>query len=195
VVPVFEHHDRFAMYDRRLSDWTAAKMGPKRDLVGDLGKAVCAQGLYFGASFHRVEHNFFFDRGRTIESDVNDPKFRVPGLTTGLPVLPRLCSAIIQTSCGSTGGSVKLICAKLRLAGRPATNSSSEFLSLVGDVAADLFPTFRSKEDSKSDADADSQEQRHCRAKTRTILPGDCPRGSPDAPAGRFIHVLGSVGY
>jgi alpha-L-fucosidase len=75
VVPVFEHHDGFAMYDSRLSDWTAVKMGPKRDLVGDLGNAVRAQGLHFGASFHRVEHNFFFDGGRTIESDVNDPKF------------------------------------------------------------------------------------------------------------------------
>ena len=75
VVPVFEHHDGFAMYDSGLSDWTAAKMGPKRDLVGDLSKAVRAQGLHLGASFHRVEHNFFFDRGRTIESDVNDPRF------------------------------------------------------------------------------------------------------------------------
>src|SRR5215469_9838718 len=56
VVPVFEHHDGFAMYNSSLSDWTAAKMGPKRDLVGDLGKAVRAQGLHFGASFHRVEH-------------------------------------------------------------------------------------------------------------------------------------------
>src|SRR6266481_4327455 len=30
VVPVFEHHDGFAMYDSGLSDWTAAKMGPRR---------------------------------------------------------------------------------------------------------------------------------------------------------------------
>src|SRR6202041_2160894 len=40
VVPVFEHHDGFAMYDNGLSDWTVAKMGPRRDLVGDLAKAV-----------------------------------------------------------------------------------------------------------------------------------------------------------
>src|SRR5579871_5608594 len=46
VVPVFEHHDGFAMYDSDLSDWTAAKMGPKRDLVGDLAKAVRAEGLH-----------------------------------------------------------------------------------------------------------------------------------------------------
>jgi alpha-L-fucosidase len=75
VVPVFEHHDGFAMYDNGLSDWTAVKMGPPRDLWGDLAKAVRAEGLHLGASSHRVEHNFFLGVGRTIPSDVNDPKY------------------------------------------------------------------------------------------------------------------------
>ena len=75
VVPVAEHHDGFAMYDSGLSDWTAAKMGPHRDIIGDLAKAVRAEGLHFGASSHRVEHNFFLGVGRTIPSDVNDPKY------------------------------------------------------------------------------------------------------------------------
>ena len=75
VVPVFEHHDGFAMYDSSLSDWTAAKMGPHRDLMGDLAKAVRAEGLHLGASSHRVEHNFFLGVGRTIPSDVNDPQY------------------------------------------------------------------------------------------------------------------------
>jgi alpha-L-fucosidase len=75
VVPVAEHHDGFAMYDSGLSDWTAAKMGPKRDIIGDLAKAVRAEGLHFGASTHRVEHNFFLGVGRTIPSDINDPKY------------------------------------------------------------------------------------------------------------------------
>ncbi|HKV39843.1 MAG TPA: alpha-L-fucosidase, partial [Blastocatellia bacterium] len=75
VVPVAEHHDGFAMYDSGLSDWTAAKMGPHRDVIGDLAKAVRAEGLHFGASTHRVEHNFFLGVGRTISSDVNDPKY------------------------------------------------------------------------------------------------------------------------
>jgi alpha-L-fucosidase len=75
VVPVFEHHDGFAMYDCGLSDWTAAKMGPHRDLWGDLAKAVRAEGLHFGASSHRVEHNFFLEGGRAIRSDVNDPQY------------------------------------------------------------------------------------------------------------------------
>jgi len=75
VVPVFEHHDGFSMYDCGLSDWTAVKMGPHRDLAGDLATAVRAEGLHLGASSHRVEHNFFFDNGRTFPSDVNDPRF------------------------------------------------------------------------------------------------------------------------
>jgi alpha-L-fucosidase len=75
VVPVAEHHDGFAMYDSGLSDWTAAKMGPHRDIIGDLAKAVRAAGLHFGASSHRVEHNFFLGVGRAISSDVNDPNY------------------------------------------------------------------------------------------------------------------------
>ena len=75
VVPVAEHHDGFAMYDGGLSDWTAAKMGPRRDVIGDLAKAVRAEGLHFGASSHRVEHNFFLGVGRSIPSDINDPKY------------------------------------------------------------------------------------------------------------------------
>jgi alpha-L-fucosidase len=75
VVPVAEHHDGFSMYDSGLSDWTAVKMGPKRDVVGELAKAVRAEGLHFGLSSHRAEHDFFFDGGREIRSDVNDPKY------------------------------------------------------------------------------------------------------------------------
>ena len=75
VIPVAEHHDGFAMYDSGLSDWTAAKMGPHRDLIGDLAKAVRAEGLHFGASTHRVEHNFFLGVGREIPSQINDPQF------------------------------------------------------------------------------------------------------------------------
>src|SRR6266404_3605859 len=74
VVPVFEHHDGFAMYNSDLSDWTAAKMGPRRDLAGDLAKAVRAEGLHLGASSHRIEHDWFMGAGRNVESDLNDPK-------------------------------------------------------------------------------------------------------------------------
>ena len=75
VVPVAEHHDGFPMYDTGLSDWSAAKMGPKQDIVGELATAVRAAGLHFGASSHRAEHYFFMNGGREFDSDVRDPRY------------------------------------------------------------------------------------------------------------------------
>ena len=75
VVPVAEHHDGFAMYDSKLSDWTAVKMGPKRDVIGELAKAVRAQGMKLGLSSHRAEHDWFYEYGRRFDSDVNDPRY------------------------------------------------------------------------------------------------------------------------
>jgi alpha-L-fucosidase len=75
VIPVAEHHDGFAMYNSDLSDWCAAKVGPKQDTTGELAQAVRAAGLHFGASSHRAEHYFFLNRGRDFDSDVNDPQY------------------------------------------------------------------------------------------------------------------------
>jgi alpha-L-fucosidase len=75
VVPVAEHHDGFPLYNSDLTEWSAAKMGPHRDLYGDLAAAVRARGMKLGASSHRAEHDWFFDGGRKIDSDVNDPKY------------------------------------------------------------------------------------------------------------------------
>jgi alpha-L-fucosidase len=75
VVPVAEHHDGFAMYDSALSRWTAAKMGPKRDIIGELAQAVRQQGMVFGLSSHRAEHWWFMNGGRRFDSDVNDEKY------------------------------------------------------------------------------------------------------------------------
>jgi alpha-L-fucosidase len=72
VVPVAEHHDGFAMYDSAMTDWTAVKMGPKRDLVGDLAKAVRAEGMELGVSTHRAENYWFFEGGRFADTDVRD---------------------------------------------------------------------------------------------------------------------------
>jgi alpha-L-fucosidase len=75
VVPVAEHHDGFPMYDCGVTDWSAAKMGPKRDVIGELARAVRRQGLHFGASTHRAEHWWFFDEGTSFDSDVRNPAF------------------------------------------------------------------------------------------------------------------------
>jgi alpha-L-fucosidase len=54
-----QHHDRFAMWDSSepasvgsAGTWNAAKMGPMRDVVGELGAAVKAQGMKFGVNNH-----------------------------------------------------------------------------------------------------------------------------------------------
>jgi alpha-L-fucosidase len=75
VVPVAEHHDGFPMYTSALTAWCAGKMGPKRDLIGDLAAAVRAEGLVFGVSSHRAEHWWFMNGGRKFDSDVRDPRY------------------------------------------------------------------------------------------------------------------------
>ena len=75
VVPVAEHHDGFAMYDSNLTDWCATKMGPHRDVIGELSTAIRKEGLHFGLSSHRAEHYFFFNGGRAFDSDVQDPHY------------------------------------------------------------------------------------------------------------------------
>ncbi len=54
VVPVAEHHDGFAMYDSNYTKWNSAKMGPCRDVIAELGRAVRREGLKFGVSTHRA---------------------------------------------------------------------------------------------------------------------------------------------
>jgi alpha-L-fucosidase len=75
VVPVAEHHDGFAMFDYDFTDWSAARMGPRRDVVGELAAAVRKQGLHFGASSHRAEHWWFYNGGMAFDSDVKDPRY------------------------------------------------------------------------------------------------------------------------
>lgn len=75
VAPVAEHHDGFAMYDCGYSEWNAARMGPQRDVIGELAAAVRRQWLVFGVSSHRAEHWWFFDGGMTFDSDVRDPRY------------------------------------------------------------------------------------------------------------------------
>lgn len=51
--PVAEHADGFAMWDSELTKWDAMDMGPKRDVVGEMAKAVRKQGMKFIATYHR----------------------------------------------------------------------------------------------------------------------------------------------
>ena len=75
IVPVAEHCDGFAMYDSSFTDWDAAKMGPKRDVVGELAAATRKRGLRFGVSSHRAEHWWWYSGGMKFDSDVRDSHY------------------------------------------------------------------------------------------------------------------------
>lgn len=75
VVPVAEHCDGFPMYDSGVTDWNASKMGPKRDVLGELAVSIRKHGLHFGASSHRAEHWWWYDGGMRFDSDVQDKRY------------------------------------------------------------------------------------------------------------------------
>lgn len=75
IVPVAEHHDGFAMYDSSYSQWTAAKMGPKRDIIADLSASIRKKGMILGLSNHQAEHWWFMNGGMKFDSDVQMPEY------------------------------------------------------------------------------------------------------------------------
>jgi alpha-L-fucosidase len=75
IVPVAEHCDGFPMYDSQFTAWSAAKMGPHRDVVAELEHATRARGLNFGVSSHRAEHWWWYEGGMRFPSDVQDAKY------------------------------------------------------------------------------------------------------------------------
>jgi alpha-L-fucosidase len=58
--PVAEHHDGFAMWPTKYSEWNAANMGPKRDVVGEFAEAVRKRDMKFVTAFHHAANWFFF---------------------------------------------------------------------------------------------------------------------------------------
>jgi alpha-L-fucosidase len=72
--PVGEHHDGFAMWDSHLTEWNARRMGPKRDVVGELAKACRDQGMRFMVAMHHAENWWFFPHWATTY-DTADPRY------------------------------------------------------------------------------------------------------------------------
>ena len=50
--PVAVHHDNFAMWDSAVTRWNSMKMGPHRDITGELARAYRAKGMKFITTFH-----------------------------------------------------------------------------------------------------------------------------------------------
>ena len=56
VVITSKHHDGFALYDSKISDWNAIKAsGAKRDLIAPLAEAVRAEGMKFGLYYSQAQ--------------------------------------------------------------------------------------------------------------------------------------------
>jgi alpha-L-fucosidase len=72
--PVAEHADGFSMWDSRTNRFNAVRMGPKRDVVGEIGKAVRRRGLKFIATLH---HQWLWAWYPTFDPgvDASNPEF------------------------------------------------------------------------------------------------------------------------
>lgn len=73
VIPVAEHHDGFPMYDCSFTRWDASEMGPQRDVIAELSKAVRQEGMKFGVSSHRAFNWMFYVRNDSFDNA--DPQF------------------------------------------------------------------------------------------------------------------------
>ena len=73
--PVAEHHDGFAMWNSEHTEWDAADMGPKRDITGELAKAVKKQGMKFITSFHHAYNWKYYETSYEGNYDTKDPKY------------------------------------------------------------------------------------------------------------------------
>ena len=56
--PVAIHHDNFAMWNSKVTKWNSVNMGPHKDIVGELEKAIKSRDMHFMTSFH---HSFTWD--------------------------------------------------------------------------------------------------------------------------------------
>ncbi len=76
IIPTAEHHDGFALWNSTVNKYNAVQMGPHRDLIGDLSKAVRKQGLKFGVSNHGIEHFTFIKPKEGVTNDLYDPQWK-----------------------------------------------------------------------------------------------------------------------
>ena len=72
--PVAEHHDGFSMWDTSYTKWNSVNMGPKRNVVGELEKAIRQQDMKFMTAFHHAENWWFFPHWRK-DFDTADPSY------------------------------------------------------------------------------------------------------------------------
>jgi len=82
VIPTAQHHDNFSLWDSQYNPYNSVAMGPHRDVIAELSKAVRAQGLKFGVSNHGIEAFQFIHLNARLAADLKakhadlyDPKW------------------------------------------------------------------------------------------------------------------------
>jgi alpha-L-fucosidase len=82
VVPGAQHHENFAMWDSQVTPFNSMQMGPRRDVIGELAKAVRKQGMKLGLANHGIENFQFINPPKELASklkadkqDLYDPKW------------------------------------------------------------------------------------------------------------------------
>lgn len=74
-MPTCEHHDGFSLWDSAINRFNTAKMGPKRDLIGEMAAAARKAGLKFGVCNHSIEHYTFVRPSPGLKTDLDDPDY------------------------------------------------------------------------------------------------------------------------
>jgi len=59
-----EHHDGFSMWDTKYNKFNSMRMGPRRDVVGEMARALRKQGLKVVTTFHHLRWQWY-DAGRS----------------------------------------------------------------------------------------------------------------------------------
>jgi len=73
--PVAEHCDGFSMWDSQVNPWNSVRMGPRRDIVAEMSRAIRNEGLTFISTLH---HQWLWGWYPTMDPafDCSDPKYR-----------------------------------------------------------------------------------------------------------------------
>ena len=71
--PVCEHHDGYSMWDSDITPWNAADTGPKRDITGELEKAIKGRNMKFVTTFHHERTRTWIPRVEGWPTTSDDP--------------------------------------------------------------------------------------------------------------------------